>query len=548
MHDACEVCVVVPVFCERQYILSLLESFARQEQVSKDQFEVLVVVNNPAEMEGGTFSAAQVLAENRFVLDMIRFINYESVDVEFLDHERDIVEAVKLSGLRVYGIDKSAPGRNLPPDQANVGGARNRGLAEAVYRFYYQKQQDGIVAHTDADAVVDDFYIHGLITAFNEQPDVVGFTGFCFDELQDVHQTELMDAFLLHLLELYYTDLFNILKSEKSTHALSDQLVNFMGSNMASRAFAAAEVNGVPYCAGLEDMYFGYRLAEKGNILASEYFKVTAAIRPSLRAKNSKGQGVGKHSNNGLEIHLKLKDPEQALTLRQILQTIQADLDQGKLTLPRLQEHLRIRMHPLLPDQTTCEFFRLLNTETNEPSVIKCLLSEHAQHILKEIEEAIDHRIGRIDAKAAYETIKMFFFLHPDMKRHYLEKKEYFQGRFQRFSQFLTQLLEYLYVNGLNRSIQWHQLQDIVTRKIMDAYGADALARVEMLKERFLFRRMVKILRSANNPKEAVDLIKSNFVGFQSFMTPAENSIAEFYLEACYLRESIFDKVFSYHN
>ena len=77
-------------------------------------------------------------------LKIIKYINGEENGVQLSDEEKDVVERIRSSGIKIFAVDKASEGKTLPDKEANVGGARNRGVAEAVARFYEQKKSNGI--------------------------------------------------------------------------------------------------------------------------------------------------------------------------------------------------------------------------------------------------------------------------------------------------------------------------------------------------------------------------------------------------------------------
>ena len=149
MNPDCEICVIIPTYDEREYILLPLESLIHQNHVPPNQLEVIIVVNNPpppkknANQNHESYQKKweryqQVVKNNRETLKLIKYINGESenLNIQLSPKEKEIIRKIKDWGLRVFTIDKSGKGKTLPEAEANVGGARNRGAVEAVERFY----------------------------------------------------------------------------------------------------------------------------------------------------------------------------------------------------------------------------------------------------------------------------------------------------------------------------------------------------------------------------------------------------------------------------
>lgn len=188
MDINCKVAVVIPAYCERHSILRMIKSLAEQKDVTVNEYELIVVVNNPdsppkrasnEKLEDFTRRFDQfykAVDENQQTLKLISYIHGRDVDVEMSEYERLVIETIRLSGLRVHAIDKASSGKTLSRNVANTGGARNRGVAEAVERFFKQRR-NGIIAQTDADCSVDEKYISNLIKTFDTKPDLIGISG-----------------------------------------------------------------------------------------------------------------------------------------------------------------------------------------------------------------------------------------------------------------------------------------------------------------------------------------------------------------------------------
>ena len=263
MDKACEVCVVIPAFCERDYILKTLLSLASQRNVNPAQYEVIIVVNNPPkphkeelDQKEDIFvrnieSYQKAFKNNQETLDLIKYINNEDIKLKLNAGEEDIIRKIREQELKVYAIDKSSQGKELNEGEQNVGGARNRGAAEAVMRFYKHIKKDGIIAFTDADVQVDENYIYNLIHAFRERPNLLGLRGRIEDQLENPWDQQQMKDFLYgRTMCLYYWLLNGIFLADFSSSKSGTGTISFSGANMSSRAFVIAVVGGVPSISG----------------------------------------------------------------------------------------------------------------------------------------------------------------------------------------------------------------------------------------------------------------------------------------------------------
>src|SRR3989344_1023181 len=111
MHPECKVCVVIPAYAEREDLFSrTLSSLSQQEQVTLDDFEVLVVVNN------GEDSPDQIKKENEDILGMLCYLqggNTSELPGDITDAELVTLEQIRGSEVKIYAIDKSTNGNVL---------------------------------------------------------------------------------------------------------------------------------------------------------------------------------------------------------------------------------------------------------------------------------------------------------------------------------------------------------------------------------------------------------------------------------------------------
>jgi glycosyltransferase involved in cell wall biosynthesis len=545
MNKNCEVCVVIPAYGERQYIWRPLESLAHQQGTTNDRYEVIIVVNNPAKDPGKDGFYQTALEENRFILDLVRYINLEEVDIRFREGEQERADGIRASGLKVFAVDKSGPGKTLPKGSANVGGARNRGLAEAVARFYRHTGKNGIVAHTDADTSVDCHYVSSLITAFRKNQNLVGLTGLCVDELLDERDIECINAYMNHLIELFYYELFDVLAAVENVREENTGYINFGGYNMASRAFEAAAAGGIPAITGHEDMEFGFRLARLGTIEYNDSVKVIAALRVSKRAERSKGSGMSKHSLRMKEqFSLKLKHPDQALYIKQLYIALKEMVNDGQVSAERLKEIVAIDRQSLLTEEELTSFSGKLR---QLPDFVPGDFPQEVQLDLDKLLDKIDETIGRLDAGDAYSNITDLFCLNPRCKDTYLSDKEMLNRRIQQTEMVIDYLLNMIFAEK-PAAIKADDLRGLVQSLISQA-GIDHFE--EYLGDEFLsgyyFRKLARILEQAENKGDAIAMVKFNFIGWDALMRPEPDSTAALFMEAFTLRKCVFDVVFGEH-
>lgn len=366
MAEGCGVAVVIPSYAERAYFLRTLDSLAGQEGVDKGDFEVLIVVNNPGEAPGRDakendedykrkielFERAQ--SENQEVLRILDSLRKGEVPDCLDEEEAEIFNWIRLSGLRVFAIDKSSPGKNLPKGEANVGGARNRGVAEAVARFY-EAGKNGIIAQTDSDTRLDKAYVKNLLDVFGKRPELVGLAGSL--EFESQEDTELSHKVSLYSEAVYaYDRLLSALKEkiEGRNRIVEAKDIHFSGANMASRAYEAALVGGVPKIGGGEDPEFGRRLSKIGKIDSVPEVKVTTADRLSARTAVWAGHGQQKFKyldKIEREQSIDVEPIDKVEARNRVFKNVFNAFRQRDFSVERLRRELSLDGKPLLDDE-----------------------------------------------------------------------------------------------------------------------------------------------------------------------------------------------------
>lgn len=549
MSSDCEVCVVIPAYCERDHILRPLGSLAYQKGVTPDQYEVIIVVNNPGKEPEKTRQQTEnvfmrklelyrkAVEENQEVLNLVKYINGEDGKVKLTGQEREILEEIKQSGLKVFALDKSSPGKTLADAEANVGGARNRGLAEAVARFYEYNGRNGIVAHTDADTRVDRDYILNLIKTFREKPGLVGLVGHRFGELIDEFDAATRKAFSNYSGLFNYERLFEILANERDLLGQENAANVFLvGQNMANRAFEGAVIGGVPRLAGGEDVAFGKKLAQVGMIEFNESIRTSSAIRNSPRAVESAGSGMIKCSEDIEERGtIEVANPEKALIIKHVKRKMNKVLKNRQLT-PETLFHILSIVDPCLINR---EDLLLLSRRLPETADID-KIEPHSRIglILNRIYEGIKCE-DRMELKEACSEIIKIFCFHEEYKKKYEYNKKLVLKKIEIREKIVEALLAVIFAEQ-NRNFNSEGLLEIIksVTKKMELYEEFLF---DLANSNFVIEKLSKIIAKAETKQAAMDLIRINFPVL--LITPPENSIEFKSVELEVMRDVVLSPV-----
>lgn len=339
MLEECKVSVVIPASKERKTILRTIKSLAFQENVDSKDYEVIIVVNNPGELllkgndENGSLYQKELKRFNdRFTdnQETIKLLNCISdikncEGIKMSEDEISDLNDIRKMGLKLFVLDKSTKTKTLPIENANVGGARNRGVAEAVRRFR-TIGKNGIIAQSDADTRFDEKYISNLIDAFKEDKDLIGLVGQIQFEIPE-EADEINRRSLVYLeMEYRYNRLVDFFLNERTKDLSYGDMrlrsdLKFTGANMASKAYESAIVGGVPKIKGGEDPQFGWNLSKIGKLDKRDNIKTYPLDRVSDRTDENAGVGQRKirwiNYIKGVE-DLRLDNPEKKIILNKI--------------------------------------------------------------------------------------------------------------------------------------------------------------------------------------------------------------------------------------
>jgi hypothetical protein len=280
--EQCEIAIVVPASGEGpERIMTLLESLVTQQEVSTEQFEVIVVVNNGP--DDGTTTFKERFIDNQAVLNLPIWANRQEGDSSGLSPREKTRTADIRRLFRFFAVDKSSLGKEF--DTASVGKARNRGVAEASLRFFEQGK-NGILFQTDADTrLPDPHFLKRVLEVFLD-PNIIGGSGGGYYEFD----IKTHDPAERRKLEKDRADLVMLKMVKRISQYKPDGQEDggFPGFNMMSRSFETAVIGGLEDRASGEDTLFGKAITAFSRKRGKKIFsaagpRVATALRESGR-------------------------------------------------------------------------------------------------------------------------------------------------------------------------------------------------------------------------------------------------------------------------
>ena len=513
MSPACQVCVVIPAYGEREIILRPLESLACQKDVTSDQFEVIIVVNNadgpPAKEPGQTEAQhreklenyTRVLENNRETLELIKHLKGQRNYTHLTREEEKAIGMIRQFGLKVFAVDKSGKGRAFPKADANVGGARNRGAAEAVERFY-KLGRNGILAHTDADTRLDDCHIRNLIDAFKNNPRLTGLTGFDEDTLVDPWDSGMMeDSLMGQAVSTYEAMVFNMFIKEGPS-------IYFSGTNMASRAFETASIGGIARVTGAEDTYLAQKLNEIGEIVWDKKLVAFPAIRYSLRTTTGRGKFMSQCADNEKERKpIMVRSIEAAYHIFNIYTKLQEARKKQQTSAADLSKYLIIDNEPILDNQ---ELERLSRDIHQMRSYIVDLWNHHLKELFHKICARIDDKFKPLPIVKAIPLLIKMYCMNERTKKKFQAVREYvIQGRKQDL-----QTLQYLVDKIFQNEHQKHHINSLtqILTSLLEKNPSPLTA--NFFKKEHRIKKVAELMALSHTKAQAMELIKLNFMKY----------------------------------
>jgi GT2 family glycosyltransferase len=540
MDPDCEVCIVIPAYEEREYILIPLESLIYQNNTTPNRFEVIIVVNNPGPPSTASNQNhelfqkkweryQQIVKNNRETLKLIKYINEESaaLDIRLSPKEEEITRKIKDYRLKVFAIDKSSQRKTLPPGEANVGGARNRGVAEAVERFYKQLKKNGILAHTDADTWLEENYIRNLIQAFKENPRLVGLAGIDEDILDNPRDSKLMKE----LMNGYILGEYGMLVHQLFLSDNTNTSVFFIGSAMATRAFETAMVGGVPELAGGEDYALGKKMEAVGLTIKDANVVTFPVIRLSPRTTTGKGHLMLKYGadeqKNGV---VKVRSIKAAYFLGEIYKKLKEAKKNQQISNQDLRKTLVINNKPILDDE---DLTRLRQNLHQLQSYRPELLNKELKEIIEKICDKIDDKYKPQPIDKAWVELISFFCINEKIKKKFQKTRtKMFQERKKDIK-----TCEYILEKIFLEKRQNHDNHITVERILSFLENSET----NLLKKKYRLKRVAALIAASKSKEEALELIELNYM--KELVLPGQDPVTSIYFELQALNRTLEEEI-----
>ncbi len=531
MELTCEVAVVIPTYGERKFILRTLLSLAEQEGVDTSKYEAIFVINNPEippqrkiEEDEKNYRLRleqyqQAIKENQETLELLRIIKGQNADAaQINEQEKAVIAKIQSKALRIHFVDKASKGHTLPLQEANVGGARNRGVAEAVERFYKQLQKNGIIAQSDADTRFDKDYIKILIETFAARPELIGLTGNMQFENLDREEELFKKIDVYSELKNLYINLakraFEVSKKVQGeapinpSQTKANDKIWFSGSNMASRAYETAIVGGIPKINGEEDTRFGWKLEQIGTVDSVKELTVFPADRFSARTDT--GHGLirlkeASEAEQGL-----VANPETIKFVENTGNMFYEALEQGQISFDFLKSLFQFAGESLLNDEDLRSLENHIKSITHREELMNDKVVEDlGVKIAKKLQTLLPDK----PAEQAVGEIIEFFCKNPIIERKYKDRVTELLTETEEENKAKLNFLESLAGAVLEENPEVINLETLlqILHKNKERFGLDESTIENFRKNEDIITTFCQAMQNVKSQAEAVENLKATF-------------------------------------
>ncbi len=239
---------------------------------------------------------------------------------------------------------------DLPHKYRGVGYARKIGMDEAIYRYEMVPRRDGIIAAFDADAGCTPNYFQAVKAYFDKHPEADALSIYFEHPLEGKeYAPEIYRAIYDYELHLrYYV--------QAMLWAGHPQAWHTVGSSMAVRAQAYADMGGMNRRQAGEDFYFLHKYSAVGRLHPLNSTVVIPAPRISDKVPFGTGRAIGESVRTGKQI--RTYHPQAFRVLKAWIAQIPLYFDRpGAISVPR-------EIESFLPTVSFDEKYMLLRKNT----------------------------------------------------------------------------------------------------------------------------------------------------------------------------------------
>jgi hypothetical protein len=512
MDPECQVCVVIPCCGERDYILRSLKTLADQEDVKSNQFEVVYIINNPSEhFTKGPHETEEDYQKRNEKASIWRKDNQETIkflksikngsNKEIGVDEKETVDRIRESGIKFYFIDKASPGKELPDNHANVGGARNRGVAEAIERFL-ELDRNGIISQTDGDARVAYDYIRSLIDVYNNNPDVVGVSGIMHFDVLEGKEALPKEFGMQEEMRWIYKKVVKILahreEMKRDGEWSNEPNIDFGGANMSSRAYEAALAGGIQKEGGGEDTYFGQDLAKIGKTMWSPEIVTYPADRISDRTTTGHGKGRRKQremieKNGAIQVY----EAERIIFESDTRPRLEKLIASRGVSLASLKDIFTFKEEQLLSDESLQEMADELKMLDQLPGKKEVFNVKSLKDAYKPLMKNLDKLSPQLSIIQAVEQLRQRFLNDPELSAKFIDALEKKEAEFENTNKNM-EVVKKITDLIFKRKLKKINIENV--RKILDESSEDFIE----VKDQDL-DILCKAIKGSKNAKDALD-------------------------------------------
>jgi hypothetical protein len=394
-----------------------------------------------------------------------------------------------------------------------------------VERFYKHLGKNGIIAHTDADTKLEENYMQHLIRAFKTNPQLAGLGGVDEDILVNPRDSQSMRHFFIGKMTSQYGFLLHLLFMSDP-----EPFVSFVGSTMATRAFETAMVGGIPKVVGGEDYALGKKIETVGITTNDPNVVTFPIIRVSSRAATGKGQRMLKYGNseNGNGI-INLRCIEAGYFLGEIYNHLKKARKNKQTSVDDLRKILVINNTPILGEE---DLTRLSQKIHQLNSYRPDLLDRDLKEIVEKICEKVDAIYKPKSVDLAVNELISIYLMNQEIKKRFQGTRTKMIREREKNIAIFKDILDKVFEEKKNDQNNQALVESITTLLENN--------KIPLLKKKYRQKRVAQLIAMANTKKEALELIKVNYMNELVLpgQDPVFSSLFELQVLSAVLQES----------